>query len=158
MLFFYVIYFVVLFSCSNPELRTLPPELGNLRDCWQLRLNKLNLSGIPKHVRPGKWPWRWPGPLERRWEKDEVTLRLLNFLYSFFLSPVLCLWALIHKCRLSPLFSGEIGVRPKDTLAYLRATLRKSVPYYRMKLMVVGLQVRSTFPLSYELLWPRFWV
>lgn len=75
---------------NNPELRTLPPELGNLRDCWQLRLNKLNLSGIPKHVRP-----------------------------------------------------GEIGVRPKDTLAYLRATLRKSVPYYRMKLMVVGLQGRG---------------
>ena len=42
--------------CSNPDLRTLPPELGNLRECWQLRLNKLNLQGIPKHVRPGMWP------------------------------------------------------------------------------------------------------
>ena len=41
------------------------------------------------------------------------------------------------------MLSGENGVRPKDTLAYLRATLRKSVPYYRMKLMVVGLQVSS---------------
>ena len=38
---------------SNPDLRTLPSELGNLRECWQLRLNKLNLPGIPKHVRPG---------------------------------------------------------------------------------------------------------
>ncbi|XP_078364681.1 leucine-rich repeat serine/threonine-protein kinase 1-like isoform X2 [Oculina patagonica] len=75
---------------NNPDLRTLPPELGNLRECWQLRLNKLYLPGIPKHVRP-----------------------------------------------------GENGVRPKDTLAYLRATLRKSVPYYRMKLMVVGMQGRG---------------
>lgn len=38
-------------------------------------------------------------------------------------------------------YLGENGVRSKDTMAYLRATLRKSVPYYRMKLMVVGLQV-----------------
>ena len=27
-------------------------------------------------------------------------------------------------------------------MAYLRATLRKSVPCYRMKLMIVGLQVQ----------------
>ncbi|XP_048583428.1 leucine-rich repeat serine/threonine-protein kinase 1 isoform X2 [Nematostella vectensis] len=72
---------------NNPDLRTLPPQLGNLRDCWQLRLNKLTLTELPKHVRP-----------------------------------------------------GTIGVRSKDTLAFLRATLRKSVPYYRMKLMVVGIQ------------------
>ncbi|EDO31971.1 predicted protein, partial [Nematostella vectensis] len=69
---------------NNPDLRTLPPQLGNLRDCWQLRLNKLTLTELPKHVRP--------------------------------------------------------GVLSKDTLAFLRATLRKSVPYYRMKLMVVGIQ------------------
>ncbi|XP_068741133.1 leucine-rich repeat serine/threonine-protein kinase 1-like isoform X3 [Montipora capricornis] len=75
---------------NNLEIRTLPPELGNLRECWQLRLNKLNLPGLPKHVRP-----------------------------------------------------GENGVRSKDTMAYLRATLRKSVPYYRMKLMVVGMQGRG---------------
>ncbi|KXJ22658.1 leucine-rich repeat serine/threonine-protein kinase 1 [Exaiptasia diaphana] len=72
---------------DNPDLKSLPPQLGNLRDCWQLRLNNLNLIRLPKHVRP-----------------------------------------------------DTMGVRPKDTLAYLRATLRKSVPYYRMKLMVVGIQ------------------
>lgn len=44
----------VIFCYSNPELRTLPPELGNLRECWQLRLTKLTLPGIPKHVRPGE--------------------------------------------------------------------------------------------------------
>lgn len=42
------------FSFSNVDLRTLPPQLGNLRDCWQLRLTNLNLTGLPKHVRPGK--------------------------------------------------------------------------------------------------------
>lgn len=42
------------------------------------------------------------------------------------------------------LFLGENGVRPKETLAYLRATLRKAIPYYRMKLMVVGLQVSKS--------------
>ncbi|XP_067017125.1 leucine-rich repeat serine/threonine-protein kinase 1-like isoform X3 [Acropora muricata] len=75
---------------NNPEMKTLPSELGNLRECWQLRLNKLNLQLLPKHVRP-----------------------------------------------------GENGVRSRDTMAYLRATLRKSVPYYCMKLMIVGLQGRG---------------
>ena len=45
------------------------------------------------------------------------------------------------KLTLICFYVGENGVRSKDTMAYLRATLRKSVPYYRMKLMVVGLQV-----------------
>lgn len=44
---------IVCMFFSNPEIKTLPPELGNLRECWQLRLNKLNLQLLPKHVRPG---------------------------------------------------------------------------------------------------------
>ena len=46
--------FVIPCLYSNPDLRTLPPELGNLTDCWQLKLNKLNLTNLPKRARPGK--------------------------------------------------------------------------------------------------------
>ena len=40
----------------------------------------------------------------------------------------------------------------KDVLTYLRAKQRKAVPYYRMKLMVIGLQVRMSSCEFYTLL------
>ncbi|XP_028406855.1 leucine-rich repeat serine/threonine-protein kinase 1-like [Dendronephthya gigantea] len=71
----------------NRPLRSLPPDLGNLTECYQLGIEGLNLSGIPRYARSG------------------------------------------HTS--------------KDVLTYLRAKQRKSVPYYRMKLMVIGLQGRG---------------
>lgn len=46
-------FFVNWIFHSNQHLRTLPPELGNLTECFQLGLDGLRLSGIPKYARSG---------------------------------------------------------------------------------------------------------
>ena len=46
------LFFILLYS--NPDLRTLPPELGRLVDCYHLKLLNLNLKDLPKRARPGE--------------------------------------------------------------------------------------------------------
>lgn len=36
---------------SNPGLRELPPELGQLGNLWQLDIEDLNISNVPAEVR-----------------------------------------------------------------------------------------------------------
>eukprot|EP00794_Sanderia_malayensis_P013704 gene13704-15131_t len=72
---------------NNPRIQRLPPELGKLRNIWNLRLENLNIQDIPEDVKSSR--------------------------------------------------------STKKILAHLRGKLRKSVPFKRMKLMVVGLQGRG---------------
>lgn len=77
-------------DCSrrNPDIKTLPLNLGRLHNCWELTLHGLTLTNVPHHLMP-----------------------------------------------------GVRGGSAKRLLAYLRAQLRHCLPYNRMKLMAVGLQV-----------------
>lgn len=40
-----------LFLYSNPGIRELPPELGQLANLWQLDTEELNISNVPAEIR-----------------------------------------------------------------------------------------------------------
>ena len=39
------------YALSNPSLRELPPELGQLGNLWQLDIEDLNISNVPAEIR-----------------------------------------------------------------------------------------------------------
>lgn len=49
--FVYVFLSHQLVPFSNPGLRELPPELGQLGNLWQLDIEDLNISNVPAEVR-----------------------------------------------------------------------------------------------------------
>lgn len=147
----------------NRQLRSLPPELGNLSECYQLGLEDLHLSGIPKYVRSG---WlvdtifsimhvQFESFRRLLWTIDNLSYNTLEiFPYSSKLhkSSMTTKWPpsfrsiwkdASHSTGLSYKTTvwSHSGLQSKDVLTYLRAKQRKAVPYYRMKLMVIGLQV-----------------
>lgn len=38
-------------ALSNPGLRELPPELGQLSNLWQLDIEDLNISNVPTEIK-----------------------------------------------------------------------------------------------------------
>jgi len=40
-----------LFLYSNPGIRELPPELGQLANLWQLDIEELSISNVPAEIR-----------------------------------------------------------------------------------------------------------
>lgn len=47
------VYFLLWCVCalSNPGLRELPPELGQLGNLWQLDIEDLNVNNVPAEIR-----------------------------------------------------------------------------------------------------------
>ena len=42
---------VCVYALSNPSLRELPPELGQLGNLWQLDIEDLNIINVPAEIR-----------------------------------------------------------------------------------------------------------
>lgn len=51
-------------ALSNPGLRELPPELGQLSNLWQLDIEDLNISNVPTEIKKeGRASEALPPPL-----------------------------------------------------------------------------------------------
>lgn len=60
---------VILCALSNPSLRELPAELGQLGNLWQLDTEDLNISNVPAEIRKEGKGFLSIIPLER-WLKS----------------------------------------------------------------------------------------
>ncbi len=51
---YYIIVNVIVCCCSNTSINCLPLTYGRLKNCWELIMNGLDITNVPRHLLPGR--------------------------------------------------------------------------------------------------------